>query len=359
MSRSVARVVTALLLLSAGPAAAETLYNQDGVLMSATAVAIHRGAATCRIRQERHTAEQYEKLKPNEGQPLNVWRVELVVANYSGRALDYLNAHLNVESDWPPCDHWDGPEAHYGAAVVWTGPLMSIQDVGIVEPGEEVRETAFVLAWHEEEPALGRWDINYDFAAAPAAGGTAAETRPESTGTGRAAATEREVTGAAEAPPAGMRQQDNCTGREFGPCWMEIETHPGCHVWFPGRARRGTVTWTGDCPNGLASGVGALEWNLGTIADRVTSYTSTGELQNGKMHGHWTLRWTDGGFWDVWQGPYKHGKMHGRWVHRFADGGVLEGLYVDGKEDGLWTTRFADGEVQHRCYSNGDEVDCP
>ncbi len=92
MSRSAARVATALLLLPAGPAAAETFYNQDGVLMSATATAIHPGAATCRIREERHTAEQYEELKPNEGQPLDVWRVELVVANYSGKALDYLNA---------------------------------------------------------------------------------------------------------------------------------------------------------------------------------------------------------------------------------------------------------------------------
>lgn len=39
MSRSAARVATALLLLPAGPAAAETFYNQDGVLMSATATA--------------------------------------------------------------------------------------------------------------------------------------------------------------------------------------------------------------------------------------------------------------------------------------------------------------------------------
>ena len=85
--------------------------------------------------------------------------MELVVANYSGKALDYLSAHLNVESSWPPCDHWDGPESHYGKSIVWTGPLMTISDVGSVPPGEERREIEFVLAWHEDDPVLGRWNM--------------------------------------------------------------------------------------------------------------------------------------------------------------------------------------------------------
>lgn len=38
---------------------------------------------------------------------------------------------------------------------MWTSTLLSLQSVGTVEPGQELRETAFVLAWHEEEPALG------------------------------------------------------------------------------------------------------------------------------------------------------------------------------------------------------------
>ena len=101
----------AVLLLATGAAGAETLYNQDGVQLSATARVIDPGGATCRIREERHSAEEYEKLKPNHGQPLNVWRVELVVANYSGKVLDYLSAHLNVESvfwTWRYPDGSDG-----------------------------------------------------------------------------------------------------------------------------------------------------------------------------------------------------------------------------------------------------------
>ncbi len=386
MSRPVAHIVTALLLLPGGPAAAETFYNKDGVLMSATAVAIHPGAAICRIREERHTAEQYEKLKPNEGQPLDVWRVELVVANYSGRALDYLNAHLNVTSDWPPCDHWDGPAGSYGAPVVWTGPLMSIQDVGIVEPGEEVRETAFVLAWHEEEPALGRWNINYDFAAAPPDGSGATETRAESAGTGRAtaAARAREAAGTAEVPvaggsglPAGIRPEDTCPGKEVASsCWMELSNRPGCYTWNPNLQREETVTWTGGCSNGRASGVGDRAWSYTDDEGEPASSSGTGELRDdkeaglwttrlasglvaegswvdGRPHGHHVLRWPSG---RVHEGPYVDGKENGHWIERYSLFGthwVEEGPYVDGRKHGHWRERADDGRVIEGPYVNG------
>ena len=180
--------------------AAETLYNRDGVRFSATVQEIDPGGATCRIREERHSAEEYERLKPNDGQPLDVWRVELVVANYSGKALDYLSAHLNVESSWPPCDNWDGPESHYGKSIVWTGPLMSIQDVGSVQPGEERREIEFVLAWHEDDPVLGRWDIDYDFAAAATSADPGARPTTAAPPSRSAPAARREPSAAAERP---------------------------------------------------------------------------------------------------------------------------------------------------------------
>lgn len=365
MSRSVARVVTTLLLPLAVPAVAETLYNQDGVRLSATVQEIDPAAAICRIQEARHSAEKYAKLKPNEGQPLDVWRVELVVANYSGRALDYLNAHLNVTSDWPPCDHWDGPEAHYGVPVVWTGPLMSIQDVGTVEPGEEVRETAFVLAWHEEEPALGRWDINYDFAA------DAAAAKPSG-----ALPTERP-----SAPTVSETQ------REPTPRSLEPEPDQTCGVFwhFDGEERTKTIKWTGDCIGGLANGTGKERF----MDDPPRS--DEGSYVDGKRHGHWILRFSTGtgvhegpyvdaekhGYWTerdsfgaVSEGPYVDGKRHGHWVLRSATrdlngefwgqiGGVMEGSFVDGRFHGRWVRRWATGSVTYQCFDNGDEVGCP
>ena len=302
--------------------------------MSATARVIDPGAATCRIREERHTAEQYEKLKPNEGQPLDVWRVELVVANYSGRPLDYVNAHLNVTSDWPPCDHWDGPKVHYGAPVVWTGPLISIQDVGIVEPGEEVRETAFVLSWHDEDPALGRWDIDYDFAAEGEAVSTTpdANHRPASDGQRERAATG--TTPAADSTRvAGSVAYPICTGATAGStCRLELEPpHSGCYVFFNGDfpGEGVSVAWDGHCSAGLADGSGSL--TLALSGKELA--TGAGELRDGAQTGHWIWRFPDG---YVEEGPYVDGKKNGHWTQRFADGVVWEGTYVDGKRNGHW-----------------------
>ena len=236
------------------PAGAQNLYNKDGVQMSATARLIEPEAATCRIREARHTPEQYEKLKPNEGEPLDVWRVEVVVANYSGKVLDRLSAHLNVESSWPPCDHWDGPESHYGKSVVWTGPLMTISDVGSVQPGEERREVEFVLAWHEDDPVLGRWDIDYDFAAAsPAAGDRGAPDvsgRPGAPSASRPAATDRpnlldHMRGASRREPQAAAQPSRQPGETFRDTLRSGGSGPEMVVVPAGSFRMGCVSGVG------------------------------------------------------------------------------------------------------------------
>lgn len=335
-----------LLSLAIGPVGAETLYNKDGVQLSATARSIEPGAATCRVREERHSTPEYERLKPNDGQPLDVWRVELVVANYSGRVLDYLNAHLNVESDWPPCDHWDGPETSYGQPVVWTGPLMTIQDVGSVQPGEERREIRFVLAWHEDDPVLGRWDINYTFDdAAPAVGDgseppvSQAVSDPLNRARGRTQ----------------FQPEETCADGSFREsCWMEIENHPGCYVWNPFPQTEETVTWSGGCSGGWASGTGELVWRYIEHNGEPATSSGTGELGDGKPHGYWIEPVSSfEGYVD--EGSYVDGKRHGYWVTKNAEGRVIaQGPYANGEPHGRWTYS-ALGEV---CYDNGKEVEC-
>ena len=307
-----------LLALGTGSAGGQTFYNQDGVQLSATARVIDPGAATCRIREERHTTEQYEKLKPNHGQPLDVWRVELVVGNYSGKVLDYLSAHLNVESDWPPCDNWDGL-GNYGKPVVWTGPLMSIQDVGSVQPGEERREIEFVLVFHDAEPVLGRWDIDYDFAASASANGA---------GGGAAAAMERGADTGRNGLPIGIRAEEMCTAKSEGAeCWKELTNRPGCYVYDDYLKTEQTVSWTADCSNGLAQGTGTLTW-----LDSDGEIVITGQLVDGKRQGQWVERYEGG---SVLEGSYVDGKKHGRWIEREADGDLWEWEYVNGRlEDG-------------------------
>ena len=52
-----------------------------------------------------------------------------------------------------------------------------------------------------------------------------------------------------------------CTG-DYSPdsCWMEIADRPGCYLWNPFPQDDETVTWNGECSNGLAQGVGRTTW---------------------------------------------------------------------------------------------------
>ena len=164
-------LTVAAVVFAVVPAAAEDLYNKDGVQLWTSARLVTRDAATCHVLEDRHSDEEYERLKANQGQPLHVWRLDLSAANYSGKVIEYLRASVNVESEWPPCTNWDWEVSQdYPGVPVWAGGILSLQQVADMPAGEEVRETMFLLAFHDEEPGFGRWSIDYNFAeAAPAA----------------------------------------------------------------------------------------------------------------------------------------------------------------------------------------------
>ena len=109
-----------------------------------------------------------------------------------------------------------------------------------------------------------------------------------------------------------------CPGKEKGEgCWMEVSNQPGCWMWNPNPAPEETVTWTGGCTDGKASGKGKRVWRFREDGEWKTS-EGEGELRGGNMnHGHWVRRFFDG---EVWEGPYVDGKPHGLWVRRGSGG---------------------------------------
>ena len=63
--------------------------------------------------------------------------------------------------------------------------------------------------------------------------------------------------------PAGP--EPACAGQAQGAsCWMALANQPGCHVWDNLHIAGYTVTWTGECDGGLASGSGNLKWVRGS-----------------------------------------------------------------------------------------------
>lgn len=101
----------------------------------------------------------------------------------------------------------------------------------------------------------------------------------------------------------------------------------GCKVFNPSVEPGDSVTWSGSCSNGYASGNGTLQWYTnGTDAGQYQ-----GAIKEGKRHGTGIYKWTDG---SSYSGGWANGKMHGKGVYILKDGTQDEAVFVDGNYHG-------------------------
>ena len=157
-------------------AEAEILYDRDGIQLQGTVRISYVNSATCHVLEEKYDAEEYKRLKDNEGQPLHIWRIDLSVHNNSGKPIEFLRARFNIESPSPPCTNWsgDGPgggpegdlvdaEGNPGFLLSSGLPFYTISKPYGMAAGEVDRETVFLLVFHENRPVIKEWDIDYYF----------------------------------------------------------------------------------------------------------------------------------------------------------------------------------------------------
>ena len=285
-------------LLTAGSLSAETLYEQDGIILEGSVRLVHRDAASCQVLEESESPETYEATKANHGRPLHVWRLDYGAFNGSGKSLGQLTAHFRIESEWPPCTNWTGL-GQYPGPVQWAGSFETLQRTGGLEAGGEARETLYVLAIDGEQPRFRNWQLDFLF------GEASTEVAPEP-------------------PPTVPAPEPLCRGQaDENPCWIALATHPGCYTWNPNPQQNEIVRWSGQCSDGRPDGLGTLDW----IHDGGWQ-TSTGTFRRGRSHGHWTNRDFDG---SSSEGPYVDGERHGTWVFRFADGTAVIREFVHGE----------------------------
>ena len=392
-------LAVAMLLLIATTGQARRLMELDGIELRGTARVLTYGAATCHVLEEKYSAEDYERLKDNEGQPLDLWQLDFSVYNGSGKALDHLIARYSIEAEWPPCTNWS-QTVDYPGPVSWADDAGSIQRGGtpqVVAPGETVTKAIYIIAYHTDEPRFARWSVDYNFAEGTHA---APETQPAQTQAAPRAElppsqtqTDAPPLSQASGLPSGISAGDTCAGKpEESACWLELDTPPGCYLWLTTLRENMTTTWSGECANGLAEGAGELfhvwgseqdntmtgtgqfrqgkqhgPWNIHNFVDtidykfdenddyvafiRKSKTEFKGNFVDGKEHGQWVRRSDDG---SVEEGPYVDGKAHGHWVFREADGLVNEGPYVEGKAHGQWTTRWPSGSTHKGPYVDGN-----
>ena len=157
-----------MVLLLAADARGQRLLETDGVELLGEAQLVMAGGGTCNV-LESDTA--YEAKKENHGAPMDIWRLDFSVRNGSGRWLDHLIARFQIDSEWPDCTNWDGPDAtEFAEFIEWADSIGQIQESGrnVVAPGQTLTETKFFIVLRgDPEPRFSNWSMNFDFAAAP------------------------------------------------------------------------------------------------------------------------------------------------------------------------------------------------
>ena len=162
------RVLTTALVVCASLAVAargQPLLEVDGVELHGNARLVVAGGGTCKVLE---SDTSYEARKENHGAPMDIWRLDFTVRNGSGRWLDHLIARYRIESAWPECTNWDGPDA-VGQPIEWAGSAGHIQESGrhVVAPGQALTETKyFIVLQGDPEPRFANWSMDFDFAAA-------------------------------------------------------------------------------------------------------------------------------------------------------------------------------------------------
>lgn len=112
----------------------------------------------------------------------------------------------------------------------------------------------------------------------------------------------------------------------------------GCKVANPFPREGESITWSGECKDGFATGQGVLQWFFnGKPDDRYE-----GNLDMGWAEGRGVLNKGDGGKYD---GEWKHSMQEGVGRYDAPDGSVYDGQWKGGKPNGAGQYRTPEGRM--------------
>ena len=112
----------------------------------------------------------------------------------------------------------------------------------------------------------------------------------------------------------------------------------GCKVFNPAPESGESVSWSGACTDGYASGSGVLQWYSNGQATDLYN----GEINNGKRHGTGTFRWKDG---SSYEGGWANHKYDGNGIYTDEHGTVDNATFVSGKYNGKGFRTKKDGTI--------------
>ncbi len=132
---------------------------------------------------------------------------------------------------------------------------------------------------------------------------------------------------------------------EEPPSWI-IDSNAGCKLWNGAPQPNETVTWTGECRNGYAEGVGVEEW----YQDQKLTERVEGLLIEGKLNGKGTSTWATG---ETYVGSWRDSQYHGKGIHILPNGERYEGQWAGGKRNGTGINILPNGERYEGQWEDG------
>jgi len=130
--------------------------------------------------------------------------------------------------------------------------------------------------------------------------------------------------------------------------WM-ADPNTGCRVWNAPWNRlkpKDTISWSGSCVDGLASGRGVLQcFNDGKPTSRYE-----GDIRQGKINGRGTYVMVYG---MQYEGEWRDGSLNGSGIMTSKIGARYEGEWRNHKPHGKGTFRDSNGNVYTGTWTNG------
>jgi hypothetical protein len=142
-----------------------------------------------------------------------------------------------------------------------------------------------------------------------------------------------------------------------------------CSLFSAGAGPGDTVTWTGDCVEGYAQGLGTATFTHDGQTQSFTADFTRGVIPDGHVISRWGQGWSYDGEQvkgvfngagilttdtsDRFEGQWSDGKMNGFGVLRRANGEIYSGDWKDDKPNGEGALRQADGTLIKGTFVDG------
>ena len=122
-----------------------------------------------------------------------------------------------------------------------------------------------------------------------------------------------------------------------------------CQIWNPQPFPEETATWSGDCLNGKAHGIGRTTWKNKKSGKWVERYID-GDVRNGIRSGIQTITYENG---SLYTGPMNaNGNRHGQGTINYASGSKYTGEWKNGKKNGQGTYTHYFGTIKEGVWKD-------